>query len=175
VQAGIVSSVFVCFLASMLSVTGCSGDDDDDDDDTGPAECPTAAPDTGTPCPETIGSCTYTGMNPACPPLAGQCQCVQGGWVCEVPECSTCPETCGDDCCDLDDVCREGEGGLSRACGPEGDGTGAMFTDCGHESDCAGIDPICSPICGPLCCTFNCEVPEDCDEGACVNRVCTPE
>lgn len=161
-------------LSSLVALSACGGDDDDDGGDAGPAECPLGAPETGTPCPAGIGSCTYDGMNRDCPPLAGQCQCVQGGWVCDIPECSSCPETCGEDCCDLDDVCRAGEGGLAQACGPEGDRSGAIYSDCGHFSDCAGIDPICSPICEGLCCTFTCEGPEDCSEGDCDNGVCTP-
>lgn len=170
----IISSAPHVLLALLLLPPGCGGDDDDDGGDAGPAECPTAAPDTGTACPPTIGSCTYTGMNRACPPLAGQCRCVQGGWVCEVPECSTCPETCGEDCCDLDDVCRLSEGGLAQACGPRGDQSGAIYADCEHESDCAGVAPICSPICGSLCCTFNCEGPDDCTEGTCDGTLCSP-
>jgi hypothetical protein len=161
-------------LALCAPLTAACGGDDDDDDTGGTAECPTGAPDTGEACPANIGTCTYAGMNLSCPPLVGECHCVQGGWVCDVPECSTCRETCGADCCDLDQVCRAGEGGLAQACGPEGDGTGALFDACGHESDCAGIDPICSPICDGLCCTFTCEGPEDCTAGTCSNGVCSP-
>lgn len=164
-------------LVVLLLLAGCSGDDDEGDGDAGPAECPTGAPDVGTACNPAVGQCPYEGLNRDCPPFVGNCRCVQGGWVCDVPECTTCNETCNGDCCNEDDVCRAGEGGLAQACGPEGDHSAAMFEECGHESDCAGTrNPICSPICDDgLCCTNVCEGQDDCDEGTCANGVCSPE
>lgn len=160
-------------LTSFALVLGCSGDDSGSGD-AGPAICPTGAPDVGTPCPEDVGICPYEGLNRNCPPYVGECRCVQGGWVCAVPECTACNETCAADCCNLDDVCRVSADGLHQECGREGNRSAAMFEPCGHQSDCAGQMPVCSPICGALCCTFTCDGQDECAPGTCSNGVCTP-
>lgn len=160
-------------VASLTLAAGCGGDDPDPED-AGPPICPTGAPDVGTPCPEHVGICPYAGLNRDCPPLVGECRCVQGGWECTPPECTTCNESCNGDCCDLDYVCTWTADGLRQECAPPGNGTAPMFDPCGHESDCAGQNPICSPICGSLCCTVSCEGQPECAPGTCSNGVCAP-